>query len=205
MLGNDVVDLRDPGTREGAPHPRFDDRVFAPAEREALAAAPDPRRLRWVLWAAKEAAYKAAAQRDPATVFSPRRFVAALRPAPGGGLHGVVRHEGLRLAVRATVDAERVHALAGDGDLDAAAAWADVIATAPDDPGAGAAVREAARRALAARLGVRPAELAFAREGRVPRLRLRGAPAPVEVSLSHHGRFAAFAAAPRAACGTPQR
>lgn len=40
-VGNDVVDLRDPETRKGAVHPRFDLRVFTADERERIAAAAD--------------------------------------------------------------------------------------------------------------------------------------------------------------------
>ena len=54
MVGNDVVDLGDAETRGGPSHPRFDARVFAPAELAALAASAAPNRLRWSLWAAKE-------------------------------------------------------------------------------------------------------------------------------------------------------
>jgi hypothetical protein len=75
MLGNDVVDLWDPETRPGAAHPRFDVRVFDPTELAALARSRAPNQLRWVLWAAKEAAYKAAKRMDPTTLLSPRRFV----------------------------------------------------------------------------------------------------------------------------------
>ncbi len=58
MVGNDIVDLGDAETCNGPSHPGFDARVFAPVERRALAASPAPNRLRWSLWAAKEAAYK---------------------------------------------------------------------------------------------------------------------------------------------------
>ena len=65
MIGNDVVDLGDAEVQPGATHPRFDARVFAREEREALRASGAPNRLRWILWAAKEAAYKAARKLDP--------------------------------------------------------------------------------------------------------------------------------------------
>ena len=58
MIGNDIVDLRDPEVQPGASHPRFDRRVFAPEERSALAASGARERLRWILWAAKEAGRK---------------------------------------------------------------------------------------------------------------------------------------------------
>ena len=69
MVGDDVVDLGDPEAR--AVHPRFDARVFGTAERALLAASREPECLRWVLWAAKEAAWKLAAKRGPRPIFSP--------------------------------------------------------------------------------------------------------------------------------------
>jgi hypothetical protein len=47
---------------------------------------------------------------------------------------------------------------------------------------------------VAPRLGVAADELRIVRQERIPRLQRRGAPLPIELSLSHHGRFVAFAA-----------
>ncbi len=46
---------------------------------------------------------------------------------------------------------------------------------------------------LAAALGVAESDLEVRRRGRVPHLWLRGAPAPVDLSLSHHGDWLGFA------------
>ena len=58
MVGNDIVDLRDPQSRSESLHPRFDTRVFSERERRIIGEAADSERVRWKLWAAKEAAYK---------------------------------------------------------------------------------------------------------------------------------------------------
>src|SRR5437867_200164 len=60
MLGNDLVDLGDADSCAAALHARFDGRVFDPVEREWIAASPHGERVRWLIWAAKESAYKAA-------------------------------------------------------------------------------------------------------------------------------------------------
>ena len=85
-VGNDVVDLRDAETRPGATHPRFDLRVFTPAERERLHEALRPVRLRWSLWAAKESAYKAARQLQPDLPFHPREFATRVAERAGTAL-----------------------------------------------------------------------------------------------------------------------
>jgi hypothetical protein len=66
---------------------------------------------------------------------------------------------------------------------------------APDaDPSA--EVRRLAREELAALLGAEPGALEIARRERIPVLRLAGRDAPFDLSLSHHGRFVAYAAEP---------
>lgn len=192
MVGNDVVDLRARAVVAGPRHPRFDARVFAPSEHRALREAAEPNALRWTLWAAKEAAYKVAKKLDDATVWSPLRFVVSLEGACGG----TVEHAGRRIPVRVEADAERVHAVAIDR-AEAMAAVRSGVAELPAEGGdASAAVRTLAREKLAPLLGAAPAALEFARQGRIPLLRLAGRAAPFDVSLSHHGRFVAYAAEP---------
>jgi phosphopantetheinyl transferase (holo-ACP synthase) len=187
MLGDDVVDLGDPEARPGAQHPRFDARVFAPCERAALAASPAPDRLRWVLWAAKEAAYKLARQLDPTASFWPRRYLVDLdarrrgRVAwPAGAASVEVRRVG-----------DAVHATATEPGSDAARVVRGVARLeSGDDPSR--AARELAVCRVAERLGLAAGGLRVERRGRIPRLRLPGGGA-LDLSLSHHGRVVAFA------------
>jgi phosphopantetheinyl transferase (holo-ACP synthase) len=80
MIGNDVVDLKDDDSNPATQHPGFDARVFSESELERLNASPRRVELRWRLWAAKEAAYKAVSKVDPAIVFTPSRFRVELAP-----------------------------------------------------------------------------------------------------------------------------
>jgi len=58
FVGVDVVDLTDPRARDRSRDTRFLDRVFSPLERERIRSADDPALEVWILWAAKEAAFK---------------------------------------------------------------------------------------------------------------------------------------------------
>lgn len=75
MLGNDIVDLRDPEARPESFRARFDDRVFSAVEQREIARDANPLARRWAHWGAKEAAYKLAKQLDPTFVFSPGQLV----------------------------------------------------------------------------------------------------------------------------------
>jgi hypothetical protein len=190
MLGNDVVDLSDPETL-GARHARFDARVFTREERAALEAARDPERLRWSLWAAKEAAYKCLKKLAPGACFSPVRFAVRL----DGEASGIVETGGRRLRVALFCQGDALHAVATDAS-DPERGVLRALAELPaelSEGGASQAVRALAREAAAAELGCHPDELAIVGEGRRPRLRRRGGLPTPDLSLSHHGRFVAAA------------
>jgi hypothetical protein len=193
VIGNDVVDLADPETRPGAQHPRFDARVFARAELARLRRSGAPERLRWMLWAAKEAAYKVVRKLDPRAAFSPARFAVEL----DAGLRGRVEHAGRWLWLALRVDASSVHAIASDAALDPGRLLFGQRRLAPGGapPGGepGLAARRLALSELALRLGAAPSELEIGRRGRIPELRRRGRATGLDLSLSHHGGLVAFA------------
>jgi phosphopantetheinyl transferase (holo-ACP synthase) len=191
MVGDDVIDLVDPEAWPGACHPRFESRVFTPAERATIAASRRPTCARWVHWAAKESAYKAARQRVETTVFAPRRFVVRLAAAGSGA----VRHGADRFLLRVALDHEAVHAIAwhpaATGRLVADVAR---LPRPPTPAQLSAAARALAVQALAGALGVAAARLAIDRAaGAPPRLLLDGRPVRAALSLSHHGALVAFA------------
>jgi len=186
MIGNDVVDLGDADSRIAGHHPRFDQRVFAPSERDLIEAAPDAERVRWLLWAAKESAYKAARKAYRATVFSPARFVVDL----DGTEHATVTAGERRFTVDLVRTKDYVHAVARAADDPPAPACA-AVGTVPAGTSDSTAVRRLAIDTLERALGTNGLEIG--RDGRVPLLLRHGRPVAADLSLSHHGRFAAFA------------
>ncbi len=192
MLGNDVVDLRDPESRPVSP--RFDARVFCDAERRALDASRDRHRQRCRLWAAKEAAYKAVVARHAETIFSPPRFRVDLdEDASSGGVETPAGPVGVRVTERDGA----VHAVACDEGSDALFEM-----TRLDAPGEGAthsagdapglAVRRFATERIARSLALDPSSLEIRKRGRVPELWVEGR-RHAALSLSHHGGVVGFA------------
>ena len=209
MVGNDVVDLLDRESDPATLSPRFDSRVFSPCEREALQRSDDAATLRWELWAAKEAAYKAVKKADPSVVFSPSRFLVRLGDAEvvsGVAVReGIVVREGDHCDVRIETREGAVHAVArlranpsSDAAREARVVQGVLRLSADDqrleDPMAtGRIVRSFSTCRLAPVFGVRAHDLEIRKRGRVPELWLRGAQAPADLSLSHHGAVVAFA------------
>jgi hypothetical protein len=189
MIGNDVVDLGHRGVQPGAQHPRFDARVFSAEELAALERSAARERLRWMLWAAKEAAYKVAKKLDGAVVWAPARFHVEL----DSRLCGRVVNGALALGVRVQETRDWVHALAYDAGARAEAQHAGVGRLPSAGADASCAARAFACSELAGLLGRAPEALAVEKRGRIPVLSVGGAPAPADLSLSHHGRFVAYA------------
>jgi phosphopantetheinyl transferase (holo-ACP synthase) len=191
-IGNDVVDLADPETRRA--HPRFDERVFRPRERALLGGRDSHHVLRWALWAAKESAYKALKRLDPEMVFSPKQFVVELSDLPTIGGQGVAEGRVVQrdhaLDLRVHVDGTRLHAVARSTRVASARLlWS--VERAVSDPSA--AVRRLAATGIASALALDPEGIQIAR--RPPVALHRGRTLVTDVSLSHHGRFVAFACA----------
>ena len=206
LVGNDIVDLHDPWSQPDTIHSRFDGRVFTPVERAHILASRSAHQSRWSLWAAKESAFKVARKLDGRVRFFPREFaVRMLDDARAEVSHGMGRF-GVWLQ-RAD---EWVHALAvpfgaSDSDVEGHGPAAveppggarsrirrvGVAGSGAGDPSGH--VRELARTAVGSLVNVSPVEIEIASAGGIPSARLREERLPVDLSLSHHGRFVACA------------
>jgi holo-[acyl-carrier protein] synthase len=187
MIGNDVVDLGEDEAREGAQHPRFDARVFADDELAMLGASSDPNRLRWLLWAAKESAYKLLRRTLPDLGFSPRAF--AVRPS--GPRLATVEARGQVVHVDYGCGGSFVHAVASYRGAPPTLVKVEKMPHRMEE--AGAAARRLAVDGITSLLGIDARELVVDRHGRMPLLLRSGRPLPGTLSLSHHGQYVAFA------------
>jgi len=216
MLGNDVIDLRDPDSDPASLSSRFDARVFRAAERGVIGDAAEGHRMRWSLWAAKEASYKLARKRDPRVVFSPIRFEVSFVDAAdvvdtARPTRAAVCIPGMRFDVTLEHGDHWIHAIArregevADGAVHAVGQVRDEDPAATNGPAHAApsrAVRALACRTLAERCALPLGALSVHERGRIPSMLLGGSePRELDLSLSHHGDFVAFACVPRAARG----
>ena len=197
LVGNDVVDLSDAESRPEALHARFDARVFTSDEWTALSASASPYTLRWTLWAAKESAYKVAKKIDPAARFFPRDFLVRRI----GEERAEVTYETGPFDVRLDRTDEWVHAVATlpaanilstHRPVSAGVERLEALGTGPSRK-----VRELACAALGARMNLPPGQVQIRSERGIPFFLFQNRRLPVDLSLSHHGRFLAWAWADR--------
>jgi hypothetical protein len=212
-VGNDIVDLAAPGNPGKSGDGRFCSRVFTVEERARIAGAAQPDALLWALWAAKEAAYKAVSRRDPAVCSIPRQYHVeingdsalfisqsiinrALSPFIAGK---VITPRG-ELALRIERTADWVHTLVAESEevLDRIFLFVESPGGV-DDPSA--FVRKGLLREIACLLDCAVGDLSVIKNpagSDAPGVLFRGYPLTKEISLSHDGRFGAFAFDPLA-------
>jgi phosphopantetheine--protein transferase-like protein len=209
-IGNDIVDLAEPGVAGKERDSRFVDRVFTPEERARILAAAAPTIELWKTWTAKEAAYKVASKIREKVVFAHRAFEVAVEERH----EAWVRFEDLVVRVRWEIERDYIHCVgelrgAAQTCVEAIANQRQLLAGALT-PAEHASVHSPASvraRLLARRLleqwNLRGAEVL--REWRTrgwgpPVLARQGEPLTgFDISLSHDGRFVAAALAGPAA------
>jgi phosphopantetheinyl transferase (holo-ACP synthase) len=127
-----VVDLGRPETRNKSNDQRFLDRVFNASEVAWIRSAADPDRMLWMMWAAKEAAFKVLRKQNSCALFEHRSYsvlpppemshAADTIPAVKGRGTVSVRHEGeagvSALPVEWEVTQRLVHCLARSASAD---------------------------------------------------------------------------------------
>jgi hypothetical protein len=206
MLGNDIIDLDDPDADVATFSPRWSSRVLTAGEAEAVAAATDADRMLWRIWAAKEAAYKWARQIDERAIFSPPAFEVTFAPRPVRAardlLQGHVDWQGERVSLFLEEGARWLHAWVDDAPFGAGPPRLGIAALPPalrciaDGPSRfvrRCVTRDAMAGPLRHASRFHELELEIVRHGRIPQLRSGRGRESASLSLSHHGRFVAWA------------
>lgn len=75
LIGNDIVDLKNPDIEYKHQDKRFLNRILSSSELEVFEKAEDKKLCLWKIWSGKEAAYKVIKKLYPKTVFSHSKFV----------------------------------------------------------------------------------------------------------------------------------
>ena len=122
-------------------------------------------------------------------MFSPVRFVAALQDEASA----FVDAGGRRFRASISGGPGHVHAVAWRAGDPPAVTCMGVSRLGTDETSPRAVARRLLLERVAPALGVAPEALAIHREARIPALWVDGRRSGADLSLSHHGRFVAFA------------
>lgn len=211
-VGNDVVDLENPDALGRSLDERFVRRVFLPEEQRLIFRDRDPDCILWVLWAAKETAYKIISKSCPSVHSGPLKYrvnleETSLFPQRSPDLRSghftcqVETPVGL-LMIGAQTGRCCVHAFGSRGDpLSGGALHLKVFRldrSCVRDRDESGVVRSALGRYLSRYWQIPFARIDIRRDLNdrgwgPPVVYVDGTRAPVDTSLSHHGRYGAFA------------
>lgn len=202
-VGNDVVDLNDPENAGKSRDRRFCRRVFNDQELALIAGSASPDIVLWALWAAKEASYKAVSRGDPSVCSIPRKYPVILETSThqkvSTSLNGMVETPHGEICVRIRIHHAFLHALAAETLKELAIIVARVEAAPEHTHDLPRFARKILLKEIAGRLACPVDELAVLKEEVrpwAPYVTRLGVRLPAGISLSHDGRFAAFAINP---------
>ncbi|MCF8094281.1 MAG: 4'-phosphopantetheinyl transferase superfamily protein [Desulfobacteraceae bacterium] len=207
-VGNDIVDLHAAETADKTGDIRFVRRVLTGAERRCFGRAESPDIYLWAVWAAKETAYKALVKANPDVASWPRHYDVVFEddifraPCPA-----MVKTPLDPVRVLLFVNREYIHCIGGTPGVvcpDTIIRGVEKIDsgisffTGSDPELESAAVRRAAVRSISEFMNLSAADIGIRRHRSIkglgpPMVYIRTNAAEIDISLSHHGRFAAFA------------
>jgi len=209
IVGNDVVDLCHPDSWQKSRDRRFIQRVFLPEEEKQIYNDSDPDSCLWVFWAAKEAAYKIFSKKNPSISSSPLKYKIEQRGEmflPGHNydryLTCTVTTPCGSVGIIIYVRRDYLHAF---GSLSCGETFGNMHLrvfclekvcekkTKTDS----VVVRNVLRNDLGRYWNISPSCITIHREKNerglgAPCIYINRKKAPVDISLSHHGRYGAF-------------
>ncbi|MDQ5986716.1 MAG: hypothetical protein CSYNP_02447 [Syntrophus sp. SKADARSKE-3] len=201
-----------PENRKKTGNRRFLNRVFTLEEQEAIGRADRPDAMLWALWAGKEGAYKALCKLDPLVVSIPKlyqvRYLTQIETTDAGPRwSGIADTPGGPVALEVVLATDYVHclAMAGGSTLHGRAINGVTfqIIDVSDDADASIILRRAVAGHIAGRMKLAPSDIEIHRAQvekglGPPYVLIGGKPTDMDISLSHDGRYGAFAVCCRA-------
>ncbi|NML41967.1 4-phosphopantetheinyl transferase family protein [Chitinophaga sp. G-6-1-13] len=119
MIGNDVIDLELAAVESNWRRRGYLDKLFSPAEQQLIGQAADLDRMVWLLWSAKEAAYKIIHRDTRQRVYAPLKYEVQLSDADTG----FIRYGDREFPFRTVVSGSCLHTVA----VASAHRWTQVV------------------------------------------------------------------------------
>lgn len=205
-VGNDIVDLCTKGTIGRAKDLRFVDRVLTGTEKKhVFGCQKSPDTLLWAFWAAKETAYKAVNKSVPDISSAPRRYAVTLDGLSlESKMSGCVKTPAGVVAISIFIQKTHVHCIGTTGNVTAlshvifGAKKIEVESQTPLCDQQSMQVRKFAKQKIARCLNLDTSNIDIRRSGQKkdpgpPVIRFNHQASFMDISLSHHGRYVAFA------------
>lgn len=199
-VGNDVVDLRDPANAGKSKNSRFLKKILTDTEIEFIKKMERPVAALWSLWACKEAAYKVKIKSFPDILFIPRRWQVVFNKLQSEYSEGEVIIPGKgSVYIRLFSNNQYVHCVGADSfDVLDQVIWSVEALPEEKEINPSLFLRDRLGKKLAKNLSLNFHDIRIRRtkingEFQQPRIYVGGKETDIDISLSHDGRFVAYA------------
>lgn len=191
MIGNDIVSLKVVQAEPRANNPRFLQKVLTIPEQSWLRLQPDKESALWILWALKESTYKAEFKHHRKRAFSPKSYRCYICPSS--------RTVKILVDNRAysgswSIKDGYLHALSWSADqLKSTIQFQTLRLKQKKKSSQSLELKQAMIDKMSDTLAIAPDKLQFEYEDEIPFLCEGRERLPIDISLSHHGEWGAFA------------
>lgn len=198
-VGNDVVDLKEPANVGKSKNSRFLKKILTDAEIEFIKNAENPDVALWSLWACKETAYKVIKKSFPDTAFIPRRWPVTFNKTKTKYLDGeVMIPDAGGVFIRLFSNPQYVHCIGADNPAALNKLIWSVEVLPEEETNPSVFSRHCLAQSLAKHFSLNLHQIKIVRkrkngELQPPCVYVDGGKTDIDISLSHDGRFVAYA------------
>ncbi|MCD2258344.1 4'-phosphopantetheinyl transferase family protein [Psychroserpens luteolus] len=189
MIGNDIVDLKYIKETSNWKRPRFLDKVFTTKEQHLILSSENQHQMVWLLWSMKEAAYKCHVQQYGRRFFNPKRLVCELISED----KGQVNIDAIQYYTATIVTKDYVYTIAKQTD-DQPVETSIIETKAPKLATQSVLLKRYALESIAEvkHLDLDMLEIRKTKIG-APEVYYASQKTPIDLTLTHCGRFSSFA------------
>ena len=188
MIGNDIIDLQLASVQSDWRRKGFLDKLFSITEKSFIYDSSDPSVAVWRLWSMKESVYKIHVRSSKVRSFNPKHFSCTFKT----GTEGIVISNERTYKTKTLSNGDFIHTIATGSDVEQGIF--DGLIMKEDQKDLSSLLYKKTLEDLAKRqfLGINDLQL-LKNELQVPELFLNGNKLQMSCSLSHHGRYGAYA------------
>lgn len=194
MIGNDIIDLKEVSESSRTRRQRFLNKVFTIDEQAFLLTQNDINGSIWLLWSMKESAWKAHYRNSSIRLFSPKlmQCKAQYCSIEGDFVSGIVSVEKKQYQTFSLWKNDLIHTTANSTAVPIEHDFFRMAAVS--SKGQSAQVRNKVCQTISSHLGysLNAISIGYSNHG-VPQVIVNGVNSNIKLSISHHGRFGAYA------------
>lgn len=188
MSGNDIVDLQYAARESNWRRKGFLEKIYTPAEQASILQSSDPNLMVWKCWSMKESAYKLQQQLGAERIFAPLRFNCTFSDAAAGQ----VQAGSMMYQTTTLITNDYIYSIAKTADTIAAPSINSCFMI-PSLTKQQHYIYAKMINAYSKHKGLPAGQLQIIKDGNgIPFLHEKEGNKIIPVSITHHGRYAAF-------------